>query len=204
MTPDRGHRRGERMGDRFDYRRWAADGFHLYDDDTEDDEDRRDDGTREQAQPIAVSEATARWRTASFMNPLTTPGRTYRTGSISAATGTACSAVREPICSVNRDWWRVTGGVQPGSGRQYRRSRYRRTRSPRPDPWSARTRGPAVEPARTTTWRSRRWFPPATAVGTPRMPCCRSTARSASCAWTPGRWPRWPRIFGCHWAWFAF
>jgi hypothetical protein len=31
MPPDRGHRR-ERMGDRFDYRRWAADGFHLYDD----------------------------------------------------------------------------------------------------------------------------------------------------------------------------
>ena len=57
MTPDRGHRRGERMGDRFDYRRWAADGFHLYDDDTEDDEDRRDDAAREQGQPIAVSEA---------------------------------------------------------------------------------------------------------------------------------------------------
>jgi hypothetical protein len=41
MTPDRG-RHGERVGDRFDYRRWAADGFHLYDDDGYDD-DRRDD-----------------------------------------------------------------------------------------------------------------------------------------------------------------
>jgi hypothetical protein len=40
MSPEHG-RRGERVGDRFDYRRWAADGFHLYDDDGYD--DRRDD-----------------------------------------------------------------------------------------------------------------------------------------------------------------
>lgn len=44
MSTDRG-RRGERVGDRFDYRRWAADGFHLYDDDGygDDPADRRDD-----------------------------------------------------------------------------------------------------------------------------------------------------------------
>lgn len=43
MSPERA-RRDERVGDRFDHRRWAADGFHLYDDEQYDDgpEDERD------------------------------------------------------------------------------------------------------------------------------------------------------------------
>src|SRR5690242_18456474 len=41
MSPDRGQRR-QRSGDRFDYRRWAAKGFSLYDDLYETDEETED------------------------------------------------------------------------------------------------------------------------------------------------------------------
>jgi len=58
MTPDHGHRR-ERIGDRFDYRRWAADGFHLYDDDNDyGDEDRRSDDVRDEYLTTAVTRDT--------------------------------------------------------------------------------------------------------------------------------------------------
>jgi Protein of unknown function (DUF742) len=52
MSPDRG-RRVERVGDRFDYRRSAADGFHLYDDDGYDDD--RPAGERDEYLPNVVT-----------------------------------------------------------------------------------------------------------------------------------------------------
>jgi hypothetical protein len=51
MNPDHA-RRDERVGDRFDYRRWAVDGFHLYDDGYDDD---RRDGERAEYLPNVVT-----------------------------------------------------------------------------------------------------------------------------------------------------